>query len=123
MIESKGFYADPEVRPSYYYNRIRPFSLERRALKDKNFREVWEEMVYVFASKDSTRKRLGLNVEFVQVVRGYYLASPRSKSYITFVAKEKPDGPLVEYQAKCSMVTLDRKRQPILCRPTPTPKP
>ncbi|CAD5327039.1 unnamed protein product [Arabidopsis thaliana] len=62
------------------------------------------------------------NVELVEIVRGYYRAGPRSKSYITFMAREKPDGPLVEYQAKC-MVTLDRKRHPILCRPAPTPKP
>ncbi|OAP00398.1 hypothetical protein AXX17_AT4G04550 [Arabidopsis thaliana] len=63
-----------------------------------------------------------LNVELVEVVRGYYRGGPKSKSYITFMVRKKPDGPLGEYQAKC-MVTLHRKRHPILCRPTPTPKP
>ncbi|KAL1188347.1 hypothetical protein V5N11_031722 [Cardamine amara subsp. amara] len=120
MIESKGFYTDPELKPSYYYNRIRPFRLEQKALKDKNFGQFWEDMVHVCLQKLNQEK--GLNVKFVEVVRGYYLSSPRSKSYITFMAKETPDGLPVEYQAKC-MVTVDRKRHPILCRPTSTPKP
>lgn len=36
------------------------------------------------------------------------------------MAREKPDGPLVEYQAKC-MLTLDGKMHPIVCRPSNTP--
>lgn len=64
----------------------------------------------------------GSNVEFVEVVRANYRGGPRPKSYITFMAREKPDGPLVEYQAK-GMATLDRKKHPILCRPAPMPKP
>lgn len=63
----------------------------------------------------------GCNVEFVEVVRGNHSGAPRTKSYITFMAREKPDGPLVEYQAK-GMLTFDGKRHPILCRPAPTPK-
>ncbi|EOA21586.1 hypothetical protein CARUB_v10001998mg [Capsella rubella] len=61
------------------------------------------------------------SVEFVEVVRGNFHGGPRSKSYITFMAREKPDGPLVEYQAK-SMLTLDGNVHPILCRPSPMPK-
>lgn len=77
---------------------------------------VWIILSFFFFWKDP-------KVEFVEVVRGHYRGGPRSKSYITFMAREKPDGPLVEYQAK-AMVTLDRKRHPILCRPTPpTPNP
>ncbi|KAG7553085.1 Cystatin-related plant [Arabidopsis thaliana x Arabidopsis arenosa] len=49
--------------------------------------------------------------------RGNCHGGPRAKSYITFMAREKPDGPLVEYQAK-SMLTLDGKIHPILCRPS-----
>ncbi|CAA7047008.1 unnamed protein product [Microthlaspi erraticum] len=61
-------------------------------------------------------------LEFVEVVRGNYRGGRKSKSYITFMAREKPDGPVVEYQAK-AMVTLDLKRHLILCRPAPMPKP
>ncbi|EOA19750.1 hypothetical protein CARUB_v10003894mg, partial [Capsella rubella] len=87
------------LEPSDHYKGITPMKLESRALRDKNYRQFWEDMVYVCLQK--------LN---------------QDKSYITFMAREKPDGPIVEYQAKC-MVTLDRKRHPILCRPAPSPKP
>ncbi|EFH49023.1 hypothetical protein ARALYDRAFT_327467 [Arabidopsis lyrata subsp. lyrata] len=108
------------LEPFDHYRGIKPMGLEWEALTDKDFRAYWEEMVYVCLQK--LNKDKDSNVELVEVVRGYYRAGPRSKSYITFMAREKPDGPLVEYQAKC-MVTLDRKRHPILCRPAPTPKP
>ncbi|CAL9233115.1 unnamed protein product, partial [Arabidopsis halleri] len=116
----EGFYGDPALRPFDHYRGIKPMGLEWEALTDKDFRAYWEEMVYVCLQKLNQGK--DSNVELVEVVRGYYRAGPRSKSYITFMAREKPDGPLVEYQAKC-MVTIDRKRHPILCRPAPTPKP
>ncbi|KAL1188355.1 hypothetical protein V5N11_031730 [Cardamine amara subsp. amara] len=120
IIESKGFYVDPELRPICHYKRIRPMSLEWKGLDDMTYREFWEQMVYVCLQKLKQDK--GLNVELVEVVSGNYRCGPRSKSYITFMAREKPDGPLVEYQAK-SMFTFDRKLHPILCRPAPTPKP
>ncbi|CAA0393520.1 unnamed protein product [Arabidopsis thaliana] len=88
----KIFYADPALKPTDHYKGFRPMNLEWEAIRGiKNFREYWEEMVYV-VSKNLTKTR------------------------------KKPDGPLGEYQAKC-MVTLHRKRHPILCRPTSTPKP
>lgn len=121
--------------------------LDRIALPDRTFRDYWEEMVHVCLERHNRDKASSVSlllfrqvvviyvhcvnhfflkdpkVEFVEVVRGHYRGGPRSKSYITFMAREKPDGPLVEYQAK-AMVTLDRKRHPILCRPTPpTPNP
>ncbi|CAH8273281.1 unnamed protein product [Arabidopsis lyrata] len=99
MIESKGFYGDPALRPFDHYRGIKPMGLEWEALTDKDFRAYWEEMVYVCLQK--LNKDKDSNVELVEVVRGYYRAGPRSKSYITFMAREKPDGPLVEYQAKC----------------------
>ncbi|KAG7619530.1 Cystatin-related plant [Arabidopsis suecica] len=110
------------LKPTDHYKGFRPMNLEWEAIRGiKNFREYWEEMVYV-VSKNLTKTRFDLNVELVEVVRGYYRGGPKSKSYITFMVRKKPDGPLGEYQAKC-MVTLHRKRHPILCRPTPTPKP
>ncbi|XP_013623643.1 PREDICTED: uncharacterized protein LOC106329511 [Brassica oleracea var. oleracea] len=121
LIDSKGFYADPNRKHIYHYKGICPVGLDRVALPDRTFRDYWEEMVHVCLERHNLDK--DPKVEFVEVVRGHYRGGPRSKSYITFMAREKPDGPLVEYQAK-AMVTLDRKRHPILCRPTPpTPNP
>ncbi|XP_019084349.1 PREDICTED: uncharacterized protein LOC104709765 [Camelina sativa] len=108
------------LEPFDHYRGIKPMGLEWEALTDKDFRGFFEELVSFCLLK--LNQDQDSNVEFVEVVRGYYRAGRRSKSYITFMAREKPDGPLVEYQAKC-MVTLDRKRHPILCRPAPTPKP
>ncbi|EFH49025.1 predicted protein [Arabidopsis lyrata subsp. lyrata] len=99
LIESKGFYVEPGRRLIYLFKGIKPMSLDRNAIGAITFREYWEEMV---------RK-----VELVEVVRGNYRGGAR--------AKEKPNGTLVEYQAKC-MDTLDGKSHPILCRPAPKPK-
>ncbi|KAJ0262203.1 hypothetical protein HA466_0051760 [Hirschfeldia incana] len=110
LIDSKGFYVDPGLKHIYHYKGIYPMGLDRMAYPDRTFRDFWEEMVH------------DPKVEFVEVVRGHYRGGPRSKSYITFMAREKQGGPLVEYQAKC-LKTLDKKRHPILCRPAPTPKP
>ncbi|CAN6861541.1 unnamed protein product [Brassica oleracea] len=99
LITSKGFMVDPLLRPSDRY-------------KGTNRTSKSESLMFLIGIKDS-------NVEFVEVVRENYRGGPRPKSYITFMAREKPDGPLVEYQAK-AMATLDRKFHPILCRPAPT---
>ncbi|VVB07132.1 unnamed protein product [Arabis nemorensis] len=96
IIESKGFYVDPELRPGVRFGAGSLPRLNHLWLKDPK-------------------------VEFVQVVRGNKSGAPRSKSYITFMAREKPDGPLVEYQAK-GLLTFNGIRHPVLCRPAP-PKP
>lgn len=116
LITSKGFMVDPSLRPHYLYKRIGHLNFN-----DSGFnRDYCEKMVSVCLERHNQDK--GSNVEFVEVVRANYRGGPRPKSYITFMAREKPDGPLVEYQAK-GMATLDRKKHPILCRPAPTPNP
>ncbi|CAH8390735.1 unnamed protein product [Eruca vesicaria subsp. sativa] len=119
LIDSKGFYADTNLKHIYHYKGICPMSMDVMAYPDRTFRDYWEEMVHVCLERHNQDK--DPKVEFVEIVRGHYRGGPRSKSYITFMAREKPDGPLVVYQAK-AMVTLDTKRHPILCRPTP-PRP
>ncbi|XP_018454458.1 uncharacterized protein LOC108825628 [Raphanus sativus] len=116
LITSKGFMVDPSLRPHYLYKRIGHLNFN-----DSGFnRDYCEKMVSVCLERHNQDK--GSNVEFVEVVRANYRGGPRPKSYITFMAREKPDGPLVEYQAK-GMATLDRKKHPILCRASPTPTP
>ncbi|KAF8048113.1 hypothetical protein N665_2673s0004 [Sinapis alba] len=116
IITSKGFMVDSTLRPHYLYKGIRPVNFDN----EKTFKAYGEEMVSVCLERHNQAN--GLNVEFVEVVRANYRWGPRPKSYITFMAREKPDGPLVEYQAK-GMSTLDGKKHPILCRPSPTSKP
>jgi len=57
-------------------------------------------------------------VEVVSIVRGNLKPGGGYKLYITFMAREYPDGPLVEYQAKAMDFAGGRKPPfPILCRP------
>ncbi|KAF8048112.1 hypothetical protein N665_2673s0003 [Sinapis alba] len=116
LITSKGFMLDPSLRPHYLYKRIRPVNFDN----EKTFKAHGEEVASVCLERHNQDK--GSNVEFVEVVRANYRGGPRPVSYITFMAREKPDGPLVEYQAK-GMSTLDGKKHPMLCRPAPNPKP
>ncbi|CDY69489.1 BnaCnng63820D [Brassica napus] len=58
------------------------------------------------------------SVEVVSIVRGNLKPGGGYKLYITFMAREYPDGPLVEYQAKAMDFAGGRKPPfPILCRP------
>jgi len=61
-------------------------------------------------------------VEFVSFVRATTTGGGASwKVYITFMAREYPNGPLMEYQAKAMDFVGDRSPVPILCRPAPKP--
>ncbi|KAG2333775.1 hypothetical protein Bca52824_004955 [Brassica carinata] len=60
----------------------------------------------------------GTSVEVVSIVRGNLKVGGGWKLYITFMAREHPNGPLVEYQAKAMDFAGHRKPPfPILCRP------
>ncbi|XP_010486037.1 PREDICTED: 30 kDa salivary gland allergen Aed a 3-like [Camelina sativa] len=122
LIENKGFYVDPELWSMYNYSdyKVVP-NLDLDAGFDQTYGEYFAEMACLCLKKYNKDK--GSNVEFVEVVRGIFTAGSRSKSYITFMAKEKPDGPLVEYQAKVWSTVIQNENYPILCRPAPTAKP
>ena len=51
------------------------------------------------------------------IVRAVIRMSIGVKAYITFMAKECPEGELVEYQAKAEIRVWQTKIHPILCRP------
>ncbi|CAL9219743.1 unnamed protein product [Arabidopsis halleri] len=118
LIENKGFYVEPELWPMYNYSdyKVVP-NLDLPASFGQTYREYFAEMACLCLKKYNQDKRS--NVEFVEVVRGIFTAGSRSKSYITFMAKEKPDGPLVEYQAKVWCTVIRHENYPILCRPAP----
>ncbi|XP_019092459.1 PREDICTED: uncharacterized protein LOC104744713 isoform X2 [Camelina sativa] len=120
VVESKGFYVEPGLRPRYCFSGIKPVSnLEFSAGFGQTYREYFAEMACLCLQKYNQEKS-EINVEFVEVVRGNYTTGSRSKSYITFMAREKPDGPLVEYQAKVWCTFVQHENYPILCRPAPT---
>ncbi|CAN6975017.1 unnamed protein product [Brassica oleracea var. botrytis] len=60
----------------------------------------------------------GMSVEVVSIVRGNLKPGGGWKLYITFMAREYPDGPIVEYQAKAVDYAGHKIPPfPILCRP------
>ncbi|KAG7576168.1 Cystatin-related plant, partial [Arabidopsis thaliana x Arabidopsis arenosa] len=116
LIESKGFYVEPELMPMYNYSRFKPVGdLERSAGHGQTYREFFAEMACLCLKTFNQYK--GLNVEFVEVLRGAFTAGSKSKVYISFMAKEKPDWPLVEYQCKVCCTVVRNVNYPILCRP------
>ncbi|VVA93768.1 unnamed protein product [Arabis nemorensis] len=121
VIGSKGFYVEPGLTAGTIQSTIvgiKPVrDMSTYAGHGETHLEFFEEMSNLCLQKYNQER--GLNVEFVQVVRGNFSLGSRSKTYVTFLAKEKPDGPLVEYQAKVWSTFKKGENFPILCRPAP----
>ncbi|KAG7576166.1 Cystatin-related plant [Arabidopsis thaliana x Arabidopsis arenosa] len=103
LIESKGFYVDPELMPTHNYSPIKAVA----------------DLEWSAGLGQTYRVECGV---CGSGARGAFTAGPKSKSYITFMAREKPDGPLVEYQCKAWSTFVRHENYPILCRPAPTTK-
>ncbi|CAH2054252.1 unnamed protein product [Thlaspi arvense] len=116
LFDSKGFYVEPALMQVCRNSRVIPVTdFEAKAGHGQTNRELFTDMVSVCLQRYNQEK--GLNVEFVEVVRALYSRGPRWQSYITFQAREKPDGPLVPYQAKVLSGFSKGQHFPILCRP------
>jgi len=64
----------------------------------------------------------GKTLKLVNVVRATERGAAAWRLYITFMAQEYRDGPLVEYQAKVIVFLGDEEnRFPVLCRESPKP--
>ncbi|CAA7035170.1 unnamed protein product [Microthlaspi erraticum] len=57
------------------------------------------------------------NLVLDHIVRAVVKMGVGVKSYITFMARESPDGELVEYQGKAEWKVWQRNIHPLLCRP------
>ncbi|XP_006286602.2 uncharacterized protein LOC17883530 [Capsella rubella] len=113
-LESKGFIPD-------FANGIHNFgNLDEPAGKNRTINDELTELASVCVKKFNEEK--GKCVELVSIVRGNISGGPHLKVYITFMAREYENGPLVEYQAKVMRYAAHRKPpSPILCRPSPKP--
>ncbi|KAG7602543.1 hypothetical protein AtNW77_Chr5g0101111 [Arabidopsis thaliana] len=113
-LENRGFLPDP-------FNFIDAIqNLDGPAYDNMTNRE------YLAGRASSCVKKLNdlkaKTVEFVSIVRATTTGGGASwKVYITFMAREYPNGPLMEYQAKAMDFVGDRSPVPILCRPAPKP--
>ncbi|CAH2072550.1 unnamed protein product [Thlaspi arvense] len=112
-FKSRGFLADPT-------NGIYDVYLDAPPKGDHMSRGFLAELANVCVAKFNETK--GKTLELVNVVSATETGAARWKFYITFMARESPNGPLVEYQAKVIKFSGDvRPPFPILCRPSPAP--
>ncbi|AED92385.1 putative protein [Arabidopsis thaliana] len=111
-IESKGFLPEP-LSGTYPIQ-----DLEEVAYRNMTARELNTDLANLCVKKLNDEK--GTTVELVEIVRVIELGGATWNSYITFMAREYPNGPLVEYHAKVmSYVGQEKPPFPILCRPSP----
>ncbi|KAF3547103.1 hypothetical protein DY000_02000705 [Brassica cretica] len=115
---------DPEDRKSFSndeeYEEFREFKFQAWKNKKHDHKGIFDGYCFLICVKKLNEEK-GTSVEFVSIVRGNLKAGGGWKLYITFMAREYPDGSLVEYQAK-AMDFAGGVEPPfsILCRPAPT---
>ncbi|CAE6105699.1 unnamed protein product [Arabidopsis arenosa] len=108
----RGFIPEPlsGIYPIKYLDEI--------AYRNMTARELMTNLANLCVKKLNDEK--GKTVELVEIVRAIESGGVRWNSYITFMAREYPNGPLVEYQAKVMNYAGNAKPPfPILCRPSP----
>ncbi|KAL0709629.1 hypothetical protein Bca4012_016607 [Brassica carinata] len=111
-FENRGFLEDP-FRSIYPIRDLDDIWSER---VNVTRRQYLANIASLCVKKLNEEKRL--SVEVVSIVRANLKAGGGFKLYITFMAREHPDGPPVEYQAKAMDFAGGRKPPfPILCRP------
>ncbi|CAH2072553.1 unnamed protein product [Thlaspi arvense] len=111
VVKNKGFLPDPIKWIFALPNLEEPWG-------NQTTREVLKDIASLCVKKYNEEK--GKSVEVVSVVRANERSGGRTKLYITFMAREYPNGPLLEYQAKAMIFAGGAKPPfPILCRPAP----
>ncbi|XP_009119374.1 uncharacterized protein LOC103844324 [Brassica rapa] len=116
LYESGGFLLEREMVPKNLFQGWRPLNLDA-LFKDPNItgRDYMETMARVAIDKYNQTKNKTVTLD--HIVRAVIRMSIGVKAYITFMAKECPEGELVEYQAKAEIRVWQTKIHPILCRP------
>ncbi|CAA7051538.1 unnamed protein product [Microthlaspi erraticum] len=116
-FESKGFVCDPLSR-NY---PIKDEHMEILVVSENvTVRQLMTDLANLCVKKFNEEK--GKTVELVEIVRVIVTGGGTRKAYITFMARESLNGPLVEYQAKVVTYAGNWKPPfPIFCRPTPKP--
>ncbi|KAJ4914803.1 Cystatin/monellin superfamily protein [Raphanus sativus] len=117
LYESNGFLLDKEMMPKNLFQGYRRLNLDA-VFKGPNItaREYMETMAQVAIDKYNQTENKTVTLD--HIVRVVIMMIAGVKAYITFMARETPDGELVEYQAKAEIKAWQTKIHPILCRPT-----
>ncbi|KAL0843216.1 hypothetical protein Bca101_016461 [Brassica carinata] len=109
--KNKGFFEEDPFRSIF------PLTDLEEPWTTMTTREYFADIASLCVKKLNEEK--GTTVEFVTIVRGNLKVGGGWKLYITFMAREYPNGPLLEYQAK-AMDFGGKPPFPILCRPAST---
>ncbi|CAH8323487.1 unnamed protein product [Eruca vesicaria subsp. sativa] len=113
-FDSKGFIYEP-LSGNYPIK-----DLDALVYNNVTIRELMTDLANLCVKKLNETKEK--TVELVDIVRVIVLGGGTRKAYITFMARESLNGPLVEYQAKVVTYANDLKPPfPILCRPSSIP--
>ncbi|XP_056861668.1 uncharacterized protein LOC130509543 [Raphanus sativus] len=111
--KNKGFYEEDPFRSIF------PLTDLEQRFRNMTTREYLADIASLCVKKLNEEK--GTTVELESIVRANLKAGGGWKLYITFTAREYPDGSLVEYQAKAmDFAGGEEPPFPILCRPAPT---
>ncbi|KAG2333776.1 hypothetical protein Bca52824_004956 [Brassica carinata] len=109
--KNRGFFEEDPFRSIF------PLTDLEEPWVDMTTREYLEYIASLCVKKLNEEKNA--TVEFVSIVRGNMKVGDGWKLYITFMAREHPDGLPMEYQAK-AMDFGGKPPFPILCRPAST---
>ncbi|EFH50070.1 hypothetical protein ARALYDRAFT_661552 [Arabidopsis lyrata subsp. lyrata] len=132
----RKMYSSQELYDKYYNNRLKAFEskgflpdhlngiynvyLDEKMDGYNTTRDFMVKLANVCVKKHNETK--GTTLELVNVVRATERGAATWRFYITFMAQEYRDGPLVEYQAKVIKFLGDKVPFPVLCRPSPKPE-
>ncbi|EOA37494.1 hypothetical protein CARUB_v10011650mg, partial [Capsella rubella] len=105
--ESQGFNVDEDMIPKSLWYGLRCVDLDAHYFEPNL---TGRDYMEIMANKKT--------VTLDHIVRVVDNAAIGIKAYITFMARESPDGELVEYQAKAERKRWQRNIHPIFCRPS-----
>lgn len=112
---------DSEIVPDRSFHGCRPFDFDGKFLPNVSAREYMDNMAKLALDKYNQHNQT--SVMFDHVVRVMVKMFSGIKSNVTFMAKESPQGDLIEYQAKTGWKVWQKNAHAILCRPAPVMKP
>ncbi|XP_010482408.1 PREDICTED: uncharacterized protein LOC104761066 isoform X2 [Camelina sativa] len=117
--ESQGFKVDDDMIPKSLHRRhggLRGVDLDAHYVEPLTGRDYMEIMANVAIAKYNQVEKKTVTLD--RIVRAVDNLATSIKAYITFMAKESPQGELVEYQAKAERKPWQRNIHPIFCRPS-----
>jgi cystatin-related protein len=122
MYRSKGFEVDSENYPgNVIYRPLGPIDLDKPFTPSGlTGREYMRSLVDLSLERYNRIK--GTTVSCEHIVRTITAFVAGLKCYITFMARESPNGQPVEYQAKTEQRLWQKNTHVIFCRPAPKPK-